>query len=232
MPAWAAAQPTTSSAAAPVASQAAARGHMMDSRKGKNDAGIRGHGFVADNGVFTTIDAPGAGLFTVVFGIDESGKTVGGYIDDRGRLHGFLRDKEAFTVIDFPGARATVASKINAQGQIVGAYSENSNTPALDLPHGFLLDKGVFTKIDSPGAVRTQPFGINNWGQIVGFYLGAKVEDRRIIRGFLLDNSVFTTIEASDTTAPSTIVSDINDHGQLVGAYDLIIHGYLRDEHG
>src|SRR4029450_9763107 len=54
MPAWAAAQPTTSSAAAPVASQAAARGHMMDSRKGKNDAGIRGHGFVADNGVFTT----------------------------------------------------------------------------------------------------------------------------------------------------------------------------------
>lgn len=112
------------------------------------------------------------------------------------------------------------------------SYSENSNTPALDLPHGFLLDKGVFTKIDSPGAVRTQPFGINNWGQIVGFYLGAKVEDRRIIRGFLLDNSVFTTIEASDTTAPSTIVSDINDHGQLVGAYDLIIHGYLRDEHG
>jgi hypothetical protein len=76
-------------------------------------------------------------------------------------------------------------SKINAQGQIVGAYSENSNTPALDLPHGFLLD-----------------------------------------------NSVFTTIEASDATAPSTIVSDINDHGQLVGAYDLIIHGYLRDEHG
>ena len=138
--------------------------HMMDSHKGKNDTGIRGHGFVADSGVFTTIDAPGAGLFTGVFGIDESGKTVGGYIDDRGRLHGFLRDKEAFTVIDFPGAKATVASKINTQGQIVGAYSENSNTPALDLPHGFLFDKGVFT-----------------------------------------------TIEASDATAPSTIVSDIND---------------------
>jgi hypothetical protein len=54
---------------------------------------LRGHGFVAKNGVFTTTDAPGAGAFTVVFGVDESGKTVGGYVDRGGRLHGFLWDQ-------------------------------------------------------------------------------------------------------------------------------------------
>jgi uncharacterized membrane protein len=113
---------------------------------------------------------PDAGLYTVAFGIDDSGKTVGGYVDDRGRLRGFLKDKEAFTLIDFPGAKATFAARINNRGQIVGAYSEESNTPALNLSHGFLLEDGVFTRIDVPGARRTQPFGIDNHGQIVGGY--------------------------------------------------------------
>ena len=183
----------------------------MASRKNKNDIGIQGHGFVADNGVFTTIDAPGAGLYTVAFGIDERGRTVGGYVDDRGRLHGFLKDKEAFTVIDFPGAAATFVSRINAQGQIVGAYSDDRNMPALDLPHGFLLDKGVFTKIDFPGAVRTQPFGINSRGQIVGEYVDAEGKSH----GFLLDRGVYTTIDAPGGIA--TFAYDIDDSGRIVG---------------
>jgi uncharacterized membrane protein len=143
------------------------------SRKGKNnnDVGIRGHGFVANKGVFTTIDAPGAGLYTVAFGVDDRGRTVGGYVDDRGRLHGFLKDKEAFTVIDFPGAAATFVSRINTQGQIVGAYSHAPNTALLQAEHGFLLKDGVFKAIDVPGAVQTRLFGINNQGQIVGEYL-------------------------------------------------------------
>ena len=173
----AAEQPTASPA------EGSARADKMASRKNKNDIGIQGHGFVASNGVFTTIDAPDAGFYTVVFGIDERGRTVGGYVDDRGRLHGFLKDKEAFTVIDFPGAEATFASRINAQGQIVGAYSDDPNVPALDLPHGFLLDKGVFTKIDFPGAVRTQPFGINSRGQIVGEYVDAEGKVPRVPAG-------------------------------------------------
>jgi hypothetical protein len=108
-------EPSAASGAA-----ASAGGEMTASRKGKRNVGLRGHGFVAKNGVFTTTDAPGAGAFTVVFGIDESGKTVGGYADRGGRLHGFLWDQDAFTVIDFPGAAATLVSRINAQGQISG----------------------------------------------------------------------------------------------------------------
>ena len=126
-------------------------------RKGGRDVGLRGHGFVADNGVFTTIDAPGAGLYTVAFGIDDRGRTVGGYVDDRGRLHGFLKDKEAFTVIDFPGAAATFASRINAQGQIVGAYSdEPQHARARACPTG-----SCSTTASSPRSMSRAPCGPN-----------------------------------------------------------------------
>jgi hypothetical protein len=67
------AQPAASVAEAPAVSGAvaSARDDTEDSRNGKSEVGIRGHGFIADNGAFTTIDAPGAGLFTVAFGIDD-----------------------------------------------------------------------------------------------------------------------------------------------------------------
>jgi hypothetical protein len=41
---------------------------MMASRQGQSDVGLRGHGFVADNGDLATIDAPDAVFFTVAFG--------------------------------------------------------------------------------------------------------------------------------------------------------------------
>jgi probable HAF family extracellular repeat protein len=227
LPPCVAAQPTATAAEAPAApGAAAAQGHLMAS-KGKNDVGLRGHGFVRDNGVFTTIDAPGARSFTVAFGVDNRGQTVGGYADDRGRLHGFLKDQEAFTVIDYPGARATFAFRVNDVGQVVGSYGHESNVPALELPHGFLLDKGVFTKIDVPGAVETRPFGINNAGQIVGEY----VDSARRSHGFLLANGVFTTIDAPDGTA--TWATDIDDSGRIVGiSFGAIVRGFLRDTQG
>jgi probable HAF family extracellular repeat protein len=184
---------------------------------------------VRDNGGFTTIDAPGAVAYTVVFGIDESGQTVGGYVDGQGTLHGLLRDHDKFTVIDFPGARATLVARVNAQGQMVGAYSQEANAVATDLPHGFLLKDGVFTRIDVPGAVRTQPFDINNHGQIVGEYVDAQGRSH----GFLLDNGVFTTIDAPDARA--TIATDIDDSGRIVGisgAAAGAARGFLRSPDG
>jgi probable HAF family extracellular repeat protein len=225
VPAWAASKDPAASTAAD-----SSRDQNAASRKNKNDVGIKGHGFVRDGDVFTTIDAPGADLYTVAFGIDDRGRTVGGYVDEKGKLHGFLKDKEAFTVIDFPGAAATFAARINAEGQIVGAYgADDPNLPTLELPRGFLLDKGVFTKIDFPGAVRTQPFGINTLGQIVGEYVDA--EGR--YHGFLLDQGVFTTLDAPGGTA--TFAYDIDDSGRIVGfSRDAsgTFHGFLRDGSG
>jgi probable HAF family extracellular repeat protein len=207
MPAWAVEQPTASPA------EASARTDKAASRKNKNEVGVRGHGFVRDGDVFTTIDAPGAGAFTVVFGIDENGTMVGGYVDRKGTLHGFLRDQDKFTVIDFPGARATFAARINAQGQIVGAYSEERNTPAFALSHGFLWQDGAFTPLDFPGARRTQPFSINNHGQIVGAYF-----DGVRYRGFLLSAGTFTRITPPGAFFFGSFATDIDDHGRIAGA--------------
>lgn len=207
----------------------------MDSRAAlarKHGDGLRfqGHGFIADTsaGPFNKIDAPGASFFTVAFGIENDGRTVGGYADRDGRLHGFLRTAHRFTRLDVPGAAATFAARINARGQIVGGYSRQRLIPALELTHGFLYEDGRFTRLDVPGAVRTQAFGINNAGQIVGEYVDAKGKTH----GFLLDGDAFTTIDAPGSMA--TFAYDIDDDGRVVGfSFDgAAFHGFLRDEQG
>ncbi|MFL5267126.1 MAG: hypothetical protein ACJ8AH_11115 [Stellaceae bacterium] len=209
--------------------------HLQPNPNGNTDVGVRGHGFMAEGGVFTIVDAPGAGAFTAVFGIDDRGAIVGGYVDQRGMLHGFIHRNDRFTTVDFPGARATVLARGNAQGQIVGAYSDDANAPTLKLSHGFLWHNGVFTTIAVPGAVRTQPFGINNQGQIVGEYVDAEGRSH----GFLLHRGVVTTIDAPDST--DTIASDIDDSGRMVGTFVAAVpgsglaggfRGFLRDAAG
>lgn len=217
--------------AALVVAPVSVRSDGPPSRKSGRTLGITGQGFVRDaSGAFSTIDAPRAGLFTVVFGMNDDGRVVGGYVDTRGRLHGFLRTEDTFTRIDVPGATATFGSRINANGQIVGAYSDDDpNLPALELPRGFLLDNGVFTKIDVPGAVRTQPFGINNHGQIVGEYVDATGASH----GFLLNQGTYTTFDAPGGIA--TLAFDIDDGGRIVGtSFDAAARprGFLRDEQG
>ncbi|HEY6844283.1 MAG TPA: hypothetical protein VI391_08955, partial [Thermoanaerobaculia bacterium] len=51
----------------------------------------------------------------------------------------------SFTPINVPGAGTTVASGINNQGQIVGAFVSATGN------HGFLDEDGAFTTFDVPG---------------------------------------------------------------------------------
>ena len=144
------------------------------------DAEETTHGFLLDKGVFTTIDFPGSS-FTEAVGINGRGQIVGFYLDAEGTIHGFLRDRGrgarrdegVFTTIELPGALATSADDINNRGQIVGTYSEVSNTRPLDAPRAYLLDDGAFTLIDAFGADNTQIGRINDRGEFVGAYFDA-----------------------------------------------------------
>jgi probable HAF family extracellular repeat protein len=89
-------------------------------------------GFLLDDGIFTTIDVPGA-TFTQAFGINELGQIVGSYVDVSGAECGFLLDKGSFATIDIPGATHTDANGINNRGQFVGGF-----TDAGGAFHGFL----------------------------------------------------------------------------------------------
>jgi uncharacterized membrane protein len=144
------------------------------------DAEGRGHGFVRDKGrgarqdegVFTTIDFPGAPGITLALAINNRDQIVGAYTDSQNTKHGFLLEEGEFTAIDHPDATSevtgggTVLYGLNDRGRIVGQYSDSSC-------HGFLLDEDIFTTIDNPDALfATGAADINDRGQIVGFYDG------------------------------------------------------------
>ena len=84
-----------------------------------------------------------------------------------------------FTIIDDPnGMVSTVASGINAQGDIVGYYTDSIGTY-----YGFLRHQGHFTTIDGPeGAKGTVASGINAQGDIVGYYTDSIGNDHGWIR--------------------------------------------------
>ena len=146
------------------------------------DAEGRGHGFVRDKGrgarrdegVFTTIDFPGAGGATVAQAINNRGQIAGFYNPSEATAskRGFLLDDGEFITIDHPDATFEIDGAgtnlygLNDRGQIVGQYSNSSC-------HGFLLNGDTFTTIDHPDALfATGAADVNNRGQIVGFYDG------------------------------------------------------------
>jgi uncharacterized membrane protein len=185
-------------------------------------------GFLLDRGRYIKFDAPGAQLETAPLGVNNRGRVVGNVVDADadGTYHGFLRDRRGrFTTIDIAGAKATVASKINDRGQIVGRYYESTPFRAPDgRPRGFLLDHGRLTRIDVPGAVYTQAVGVNNRRHVVGEYF----DSAGAFHGFLWKRGRFKTIDFPGAVATSLV--DVNDRGQILGIYadaDGRYHGFL-----
>jgi YD repeat-containing protein len=180
----------------------------------------REHGFVLEDGRFTSFDVRGA-VLTNPYDITNKGQVVGQYYDaDDGEQHGFSRDKQGrITTIDFPGVDGSLNESIGAnnRGEIVGGYG-NYDPVAGDL-HGYVRDRnGRFTTNDFPGALVSSNFKSNNRGQIVGNY---SVEDRivpiRQFRAYLYDDGRYTSIDVPGDFY--TLAADINDRGQVVGAF-------------
>jgi hypothetical protein len=75
-----------------------------------------------DDGVVTTLDAPGGTLGTLPLGINNRGQIVGGYFDDA-RRYGFLLENGRFTTTTAPGAfLETFPFDIDDRGRTVGFY--------------------------------------------------------------------------------------------------------------
>src|SRR5262245_2300312 len=210
-------------------------------------SGNRGDAFVLDKkGAFSTFAVRGDVMETSFSDLNNRGDIIGVFFRSDGTGQGFLlerRDRETdegpdeggkhalldpgvLTPIAPPDALATGPLHINAKGEIVGIYSDVSETYPIVVPvHGFLLSNGVYTTIDVPGSSSTLAFGINDRSQIVGGFADADG-----IHGFLLDDGVFTTIDIADSTG--TIATGINARGQIVGVYTdaaRTAHGFLLD---
>jgi hypothetical protein len=123
------------------------------------------HGFVYDQGVYTSVDFPNLPEpDSALTGINNLGEMVGCHSFCSKGFH-YDSETATFTSIDFPGAVLTQPRDINDFGLIVGVFSDG-----LEL-QGFLYDGTGFTVIQAPGAIVTNIFGVDNAGRIVGSYI-------------------------------------------------------------
>jgi probable HAF family extracellular repeat protein len=143
------------------------------------DIGNGTHGYVYNQGSYTTLDVPG-GTTTQAWGINNKGQVSGLYasaLPGRPNLHGFLLTDAGYTTLDDPlGPGETIATGLNDRGQVVGYYSaligpNTSGAFIISGQHAFLYSDGSYLTIDDPLATQgTFAYGINNAGQIVGYY--------------------------------------------------------------
>ena len=100
------------------------------------------HSFMLSaSGTYTTFDPPGA-VSSLADGINDSGAITGYYVDANSVRHGYLRNSDgSFVTFDAPEAAQlpissanldTIPRRINANGLIVGLFSDSAGTR-----HGF-----------------------------------------------------------------------------------------------
>lgn len=111
-----------------------------------------------------------------------------------------------YTEIQVPGAIVTQAFRMNARGDLVGAYRDAGGV------HGFVRRGGDYQQIDFPGAIGTQVRGINARGHMVGSY-----NEAGRMHGFTLRDGVMAALDVPD--AWQTIAWDINANGVISGEY-------------
>lgn len=139
-----------------------ASGHIV----GIYDAafGMPDHGFFKTGELFTSIDVLGA-THTYAFGLNDSGKITGTYVDGIG-LHGWMLVGGTVATINVPGATHTFVGGINNSDMIVGWSGQPTK------PSGFILSGSRFRSFDAnfPNVTATRPWAINDLGQVVGQY--------------------------------------------------------------
>lgn len=127
------------------------------------------------NARFTQVDAISlAATQTVIYGINNTGRAVGAYVDGSGKFRGFSvvfasTDVSnlvgaTFKSIAFPGAVETWAHGINDSGEIVGNWDDN-----VGISHGFLLVGDTLSPLEV-GECGTLALCINNNGDVCGGY--------------------------------------------------------------
>lgn len=163
------------------------------------------HGFLFEDGVFTTIDYPGA-TTTDIRGISGSGLMVGTSDNDGGfRLSGSM-----FTQIAFPEITLATPADINDLGAVVGFYPGG----LFGAFRAFVSDGPSFLTFDLSDRNRdTRALGINNSGQIIGD-LGTGTDV-----GFVKNDDDIALIAVPG--ANYTAAFDINNLGDIVGRFGL-----------
>ncbi len=179
-------------------------------------AGYFGDGTIVPNngftlvlpGSFTPENFPGA-VQTQVVGINNSGETVGFWIDNAGVTHGFTDIGSTFTSVNDPlTTTVTQLLGVNDGGEAAGYWTDGAGNF-----HPFTWVSGTFTPIAFSGLVSSQATDVNNAGDVTGFNMTTSTTSD----GFLDIGGVFTTLDFPGSTFTQAL--GLNNNGQVVGDY-------------
>jgi hypothetical protein len=189
---------------------------------------------------FTNENFPGS-VQTQVTGINNTGTTVGFWVDGNGNNQGFTDVGGSFTDVFNPNAPPLATSPAGTPSvqQLLGVNNSNTAvgfyTDAAGVNHGYTYtiagNSFPSPNINDPNAGTaagqgTTTAAINNGGELAGFYIDAA----GITHGFTDVNGSFTTIDPTGSTF--TQLLGLNDNGLAVGDYvDAagVMHGLLYD---
>jgi hypothetical protein len=145
---------------------------------------------------FTSENYP-ASAQTQVIGINTAtSKTVGFYIDGKGRVHGFQAVGGHYASVDFPVEPFNQLLGQNNVGQAAGYYSTRADGTGPDTPYIYDEFGGVFEVLVIPHSASAQATGINDAGNICGF----TIDSSSVSHGFVLLGGNLTILNSSTGT--------------------------------
>lgn len=183
------------------------------------------HGFLrTKNGVFATIDVPGAS-FTEVLDINPSGVMVGDFCNQTTCFTGFLRAPDGtVTPIQTPGipcGAGSIPTGITPGGAVVGLTGDASCSLSL----GYLrMPDGTVTTFGIPGALNFEALAINPATVTTGYVFTDTFHGFQRAR-----DGVITTFDVPGSFG--TVGFEINPAGVIVGSYadaSGAFHGFAR----
>jgi probable HAF family extracellular repeat protein len=171
---------------------------------------------------FASVDFPGAAQSGVY---DSDGTTTVGacrFDPPFSPVTAFVFTNGIYQTLDVPNSAESFATGINANGLIVGWYTDLAGER-----HGFANNGATFSPVDFPGARSTQPQSVNDSGEIVGTYTDSAGGEH----GFVSSGGTFTAIDFPG--AIRTFVGGINAAGHMVGITEIPetpVHGFLLQD--
>ncbi len=167
------------------------------------------------------VDPNDTGNFTVCYGVNKPGTTVGEFFDSLANTYrGFFLSKNVYTTYNYPGPYSTAVLGINDNGNFTGIFG-NSISPN----QGFISVAGTLTAVTYPGAVSTALEGINKNNTSVGEWMDSSNVTHGLIR---LASGTLKSYDVPGSTY--TFTEGINDLGVIVGTYDDtagLAHGFM-----
>jgi probable HAF family extracellular repeat protein len=204
------------------------------------DADGNTHGFVYQDGVVTTVDAPTSNpplSQAQLYNINNKGKVGAYYVDDNGIARGAVYDLgdqtwSTLPVINIPAYFAG-AGGVNANGIVAGNWTRDPT--GLIGEQGWTFDPKTdsYSFFDVPGVDKVDYFGtvvssINNAGVVVGYY----TDSDGGIHGFTKTGTQYRTIDVPGVH--NTVLYGINNQGDVAGRYRVgdTRHGFVLRNNG